>query len=48
MSHVTLATFSRNWKLKQTRDIFDDQILNLMDFTCDQGDSVHFFIYFAI
>ena len=30
-------------EIETTRDIFDDQILNLMDFNCDQGDSVHFF-----
>ena len=30
-------------EIETTRDIFDDHILNLMDFNCDQRDSVHFF-----
>jgi lycopene beta-cyclase len=30
-------------KLKLKKMIFDDQIFNLMDFDCDQRDSVHFF-----
>ena len=29
--------------MKQQKDIFDDEIFNLMDFDCDQRDNVHFF-----
>ena len=29
--------------IETSKDIFDDEILNLMDFNCDQKDSVHFF-----
>ena len=30
-------------EIETTQDIFDDEILNLMDFDCDQKDNVHFF-----
>ena len=30
-------------EIEINKDIFDDQIFNLMDFDCDQRDSVHFF-----
>ena len=30
-------------EIETSKDIFDDEILNLMDFNCDQKDSVHFF-----
>ena len=30
-------------EIETSRDIFDDQILNLMDFNCDQKNNVHFF-----
>ena len=30
-------------EIETTRDIFDDEIFNLMDFNCDQRDNVHFF-----
>ena len=30
-------------EIETNKDIFDDQIFNLMDFDCDQRDSVHFF-----
>ena len=30
-------------EIETNKDVFDDQIFNLMDFDCDQRDSVHFF-----
>ncbi len=30
-------------EIEVERDIFDDEIINLMDFNCDQKDNVHFF-----
>ena len=30
-------------EIETKKDIFDDQILNLMDFNCEQRDAVHFF-----
>ncbi len=30
-------------EIETTKDIFDDEILNLMDFNCDQRNDVHFF-----
>ena len=30
-------------EIETTKDIFDDKILNLMDFNCDQRNDVHFF-----
>jgi lycopene beta-cyclase len=30
-------------EIQTNKDIFDDQILNLMDFNCEQRDAVHFF-----
>ena len=30
-------------EIETSKDIFDDQILNLMDFNCEQRDAVHFF-----
>ncbi len=30
-------------EIETNKDLFDDQIFNLMDFDCDQRDSVHFF-----
>ena len=30
-------------EIETNKDFFDDQIFNLMDFDCDQRDSVHFF-----
>ncbi|MDC1093265.1 lycopene cyclase family protein, partial [Pelagibacteraceae bacterium] len=30
-------------EIETQKDIFDDQILNLMDFNCEQRDAVHFF-----
>ena len=30
-------------EIETTKDIFDDDILNLMDFNCDQRNDVHFF-----
>jgi len=30
-------------EIETTKDFFDDKIFNLMDFDCDQKDSVHFF-----
>ena len=30
-------------EIETSKDIFDDKILNLMDFNCDQRNSVHFF-----
>ena len=30
-------------EIETSKDIFDDQILNLMDFNCDQRREVHFF-----
>ena len=30
-------------EIEVEKDIFDDQIINLMDFNCDQRDGVHFF-----
>jgi lycopene beta-cyclase len=30
-------------EIEVEKDIFDDEIINLMDFNCDQRDSVHFF-----
>ena len=29
--------------MKHQKNIFDDEILNLMDFNCDQSNNVHFF-----
>ena len=33
----------QGYEIEVERDIFDDKILTLMDFNCDQKDSVHFF-----
>ena len=30
-------------EIETSKDVFDDEILNLMDFNCDQKDNVHFF-----
>ena len=30
-------------EIETNKDLFDDQIFNLMDFDCEQRDSVHFF-----
>ena len=30
-------------EIETAKDIFDDEIINLMDFNCDQRDDVHFF-----
>ena len=30
-------------EIETSKDIFDDEILNLMDFNCDQRNDVHFF-----
>ena len=30
-------------EIETKKEFFDDQIINLMDFDCDQGESVHFF-----
>ena len=30
-------------EIETSKEIFDDEILNLMDFNCDQGNNVHFF-----
>ena len=30
-------------EIETSKDVFDDEILNLMDFNCDQRNSVHFF-----
>ena len=30
-------------EIETPKDVFDDEILNLMDFNCDQRDDVHFF-----
>ena len=43
------ANLSNLWQhfkgieIETSRDIFDDEIFNLMDFDCDQKDNVHFF-----
>jgi len=33
----------RGIEIEVEKDIFDDEIINLMDFNCDQKDNVHFF-----
>lgn len=33
----------QGYEIEVERDIFDDKVLTLMDFNCDQKDSVHFF-----
>ena len=30
-------------EIETKKEFFDDQIINLMDFDCEQGESVHFF-----
>ena len=30
-------------EIETSKEIFDDEILNLMDFNCDQKNNVHFF-----
>ena len=40
-----MATFS-GFEIETDKDLFDDKIFNLMDFDCDQKNSVHFFIHF--
>ena len=30
-------------EIETPKDVFDDEILNLMDFNCDQRNDVHFF-----
>ena len=30
-------------EIETPKDIFDDEIINLMDFNCDQRNDVHFF-----
>ena len=32
-------------EIETSKNIFDDEILNLMDFNCDQKNDVHFFLY---
>ena len=32
-------------EIETNKDLFDDQIFNLMDFDCEQRDSVHFFYF---
>ena len=34
-------------EIETPKDIFDDEILNLMDFNCDQKNDVHFFLHIA-
>ena len=34
-------------EIETQKNIFDDEIFNLMDFDCDQRNNVHFFLYFA-
>ncbi|OUV60412.1 MAG: lycopene cyclase [Candidatus Pelagibacter sp. TMED128] len=33
----------KGFEIETSKDIFDDEILNLMDFNCDQRSEVHFF-----
>ena len=33
----------QGYEIEAERDIFDDKVLTLMDFNCDQKDGVHFF-----
>ena len=33
----------KGFEIETSKNIFDDEIFNLMDFDCDQRDSVHFF-----
>ena len=35
-------------EIETDKEIFDDEIFNLMDFDCDQKDSVHFFLHFTL
>ena len=35
-------------EIEVEKDIFDDQTINLMDFNCDQKNSVHFFIHYHL
>ena len=35
-------------EIETSKNIFDDEILNLMDFNCDQRNDVHFFILFPL
>ena len=32
-------------EIETNKDLFDEKIFNLMDFDCDQKDSIHFFLY---
>ena len=35
-------------EIETSKNIFDDEILNLMDFNCDQRNDVHFFLYSSL
>ena len=35
-------------EIETAKDIFDDEILNLMDFNCDQRKNVHFFTLYLL
>ena len=35
-------------EIETPKDIFDDEILNLMDFNCDQRNDIHFFFFLPI
>ena len=33
-------------EIETTKDVFNEEIINLMDFNCEQRNQVHFFILF--
>ena len=35
-------------EIETSKNIFDDEILNLMDFNCDQRNDVHFFTHYHL
>ena len=35
-------------EIETKKNVFDDEIFNLMDFDCDQRDSVHFFLHITL
>ena len=47
-NHLNLWQHFCGVEIKTKNLVFDDEIFNLMDFDCDQRDSVHFFIHFPI
>ena len=47
-NHLNLWQHFCGVEIETKNNFFDEEIFNLMDFDCEQRDSVHFFTHFLI